>query len=129
MALTHAERREAGTSDSVWAGVLNIVYILFALLEILLAFRFFLKLLAANPNAPFAQFIYGLSQPLVAPFHAVFGAPVAGGSVLELTTLLAMAVYAVIAWAIGALIRAFALAAPSESEEEAERGRGKDDFV
>lgn len=130
MAVTHSGRRaetvRSQTSGSVWAAVINVIYILFALLEILLAFRFFLKLLAANPDASFAQAIYALSAPFVAPFQAVFGQPAANGAVLELTTLLAMAVYAVIAWVITALIRSIALAAPAEEEHEVERTSHRD---
>jgi len=67
---------------------------------VLLAFRFILKLLAANPLAGFSSFIYGISYPFAAPFLSVFRAMKVEGSVFEWTTLLAMLVYWLIAWGI-----------------------------
>jgi len=59
-----------------------------------------LKLLAANPNAGFTDFIYNVSFPFVAPFLNVFRVTKVEGSVFEWTTLLAMAVYWLIAYGI-----------------------------
>ena len=59
-----------------------------------------LKLLDANPDAGFSSLIYGLTWPFVALFQGVFPEPSARGSVLELSTLLAMIVYALLAWGI-----------------------------
>jgi hypothetical protein len=73
------------------------------ILEALLAFRFFLKLFAANPSAGFTTFIYGVTTIFVAPFMAVFRITQIEGSIFEWTTLLAMAVYWLIAWAIAKL--------------------------
>ncbi len=67
-------------------------------LLVLLAFRFVLALLGANPANAFANFVYSLSVPFVEPFFSLFGYQVAYGiSRLELGTLVAMAVY----WLIG----------------------------
>jgi hypothetical protein len=82
----------------------RLVYFVFGLLEVLLLFRLVLKLLAANPSAGFTTLVYQLSDPFVALFRGVFPTPAASGSVLELFTILAMIVYAVIAWAIVQLI-------------------------
>jgi len=59
-----------------------------------------LKLLGANPQAGFAQFIYGITAVFLAPFAALFPSPSASGSVLELSSLVAMLVYALLAWTI-----------------------------
>ncbi len=82
----------------------QLVYLVFGLLEVLLLFRLILKLLAANPGAGFTSFVYQISDPFVALFRGVFPTPAASGSVLELFTILAMIVYAVVAWAIVQLI-------------------------
>ncbi len=83
----------------------RIVWYLAGILLILLAFRFGLALMAANPANPFAHFIYAASYPFVAPFFGLFGYHlVYGVSQLEIYTLVAMAVYAVIAWAIDRLL-------------------------
>jgi hypothetical protein len=83
----------------------QVVWYVLSLLEVLLAFRFGLKLLAANPGAGFTDFIYGVTHIFVLPFQAVFrvSQPVEG-SVVEWTTLLAMLVYWFIAWGIGRLL-------------------------
>ena len=78
----------------------QIVWYVVGILEALLAFRFILKLLAANPTAGFTSFIYGVTYPFAAPFLSVFKLPRVEGSVLEWTTLLAMLVYFLIALAI-----------------------------
>jgi uncharacterized protein YggT (Ycf19 family) len=82
----------------------QLVYLVFGLLEVLLLFRLVLKLLAANPGAGFTSLIYQMSEPFVALFRGVFPTPGGSGSVLELFTILAMIVYAVVAWAIVQLI-------------------------
>jgi hypothetical protein len=78
----------------------QVVWYIVGLLEALLAFRFVLKLLGANPVAGFTSFIYSLSQPFAAPFLNVFRISRVEGSIFEWTTLLAMLVYWLIAWAI-----------------------------
>jgi hypothetical protein len=81
----------------------QVVWYLFALLEIILAFRFFLRLAGANPAAAFTNFIYSISLPFVQPFITVFRITVVEGRMFEWTTLLAMLVYLIIAWGITSL--------------------------
>lgn len=78
----------------------QIVWYIVGLLEALLAFRFVLKLLGANPLAGFTSFIYGITYPFAAPFLSVFRITDVNGSVFEWTTLLAMLVYWLVAMAI-----------------------------
>ena len=78
----------------------QIVWYIVGLLEAILAFRFVLKLLGANPLAGFSSFIYGITYPFAAPFLSVFKITKVEGSVFEWTTLLAMLVYWLIAMAI-----------------------------
>lgn len=78
----------------------QIVWYILSLLEVLLAFRFVLKLTGANPEAGFTSFIYGLTWPFTAPFLKVFPRTTVQGSIFEWTTLLAMLVYWMIALAI-----------------------------
>jgi hypothetical protein len=78
----------------------QIIWYIAGLLEVLLAFRFVLKLLGANPAAGFTSFIYGVTQMFAAPFLSVFKISSVQGSVFEWTTLLAMLVYWLIALAI-----------------------------
>ena len=87
------------TTKPLYRGT-QIVWYIFGLLEIILAFRFILKLFAANPNAGFSSFIYGLSYPFASPFLNVFRISRVDGNIFEWTTLLAMIVYLLVAWGI-----------------------------
>lgn len=87
------------TTKPLYRGT-QIVWYILGLLEALLAFRFVLKLLAANPSAGFSSFIYSISYPLAAPFLNVFRLTKIEGNIFEWTTLLAMLVYWLIAWGI-----------------------------
>ena len=87
------------TTKPLYRGT-QIVWYIIGLLEILLAFRFVLKLLAANPGAGFTAFIYNASYILAAPFLSVFRVSRVEGSIFEWTTLLAMLVYLLIGWGI-----------------------------
>jgi uncharacterized membrane protein len=82
----------------------RIIWSILAFLEILLAFRFVLRLIAANPDSGFAVLIYGITGVFVAPFNGLIATPTSGGSSLEVTTLIAMAVYALIFWGIAYVI-------------------------
>ncbi|MGE5583465.1 MAG: YggT family protein [Bacillota bacterium] len=82
----------------------QIIWYITSILQALLAFRFILKFLGANPEAGFSSFIYKISSPFAAPFLNVFGLTQVDSSVFEWTTLLAMLVYWLIAWAIVKLL-------------------------
>lgn len=84
----------------------RIIYYITGVLLTLLAFRFVLSLLGANRNNGFADFIYSLSYPFVAPFFGLFGYTMRYGvSRFEIETVVAMLVYAVVAFGIVQLIR------------------------
>ncbi len=84
----------------------QIVYLIFGIIEVLIAIRIVLKLLAANPSAGFSSFIYGITGPLVGPFLGVFNTPSgSNGSVFELSSVLAVIVYMLLAYVIVRAIR------------------------
>jgi hypothetical protein len=78
----------------------QIVWYILGIIEILLVFRFVLKLLGANATAGFTSFIYGVTYIFAAPFLKVFRITQVAGSIFEWTTILAMFVYWVLAFAI-----------------------------
>lgn len=88
------------TRTSRWAltKIDQTLWLLLGILEALLGIRFFLKLIAANPASGFAQFIYGLSDLFLLPFFGLTQTPSANGSVLEIPTIIAMIVYALLFW-------------------------------
>ncbi len=83
-------------AQSVYLGI-QAVWLLLGFIEVLLAFRFILKLLAANTTAAFTNAMYTLTDVLVAPFTSVFRTSYGAGSTFEWTTLLAAIVYFAIA--------------------------------
>ena len=68
----------------------QLVWLLFGILETLIALRILLKLIAANPASPIAVLIYGFTDLFLFPFAGLTATPAVGG----------MVVYALIAWAI-----------------------------
>lgn len=86
------------------ARVTQLIWLVVGIIEVLLGVRFVLKLIGANPDAGFAQLIYGLSAPFMVPFFNLTGNPAALGSVIEITALIAMLVYALLGWLIVKLV-------------------------
>ncbi len=88
--------------------VTNGVWFLVGTIAILLAIRFVLKLLGANPTSGFVDFIYSVTGLLTAPFDTIFGVTtaVAGDihSVFEPSILVAIAVYALVGWGVVKLL-------------------------
>jgi len=84
------------TTKPLYKGT-QIVWYILGTIEVLLLFRFVLKLLAANGNAGFTEFIYGVTHIFASPFISVFRASYVEGSIFEWTTLLAMLVYYIVA--------------------------------
>ena len=82
----------------------QLVWLLFGVLEGLIALRIGLKLFGANPASPVAALLYGFTDLFLWPFAGLLGTPQAGGLVLELSSVVAMLVYALIAWALERLI-------------------------
>jgi len=95
---------EARRSTANW--ITGLIYFLFGLIEIAIALRILLKLLAASPDAGFSRFIYGVTGPFVAPFAGIVGEPAASnGSVFELSSVLALIVYLLLSWIVAKLVQ------------------------
>lgn len=105
----------SSSTKPLYRGTQAVWYVL-GVIEALLALRFILKLLAANPSAGFTSFIYTLSYPFVAPFLAVFNTTRVSGSAFEWTTLLAIFIYWLVAMAI---LKLFVMSKPVSRPEAA----------
>jgi len=92
----------------------QIVWYIVGVIEVLLIFRVFLKILGANPASGFVNFIYGVSLPFTAPFSGMFGTTISGTSVVEWSTFVAMIVYIIVAYL---LIKLFQIVKPTTPEE------------
>lgn len=96
------------SSESATVTAERIVYYIVGAVSTLLAFRFVLSLLGANRGNGFADFIYSLSYPLVAPFFGLFGYTMQYGvSRFEVETLVAIAVYSVVGYGLARLVVIF----------------------
>ncbi len=85
----------------------QLIWLMLTLLEIVLALRVVFKLIGVNGANPFATLLYGFTGFFVAPFASLTGAPSAGGMVLEISTIIAMIVYFLIAWALERIVYVF----------------------
>ena len=77
----------------------QLIWLLFGILEALIALRIGLMLIGANPNSPIVALIYGFTYLFLFPFEGLIGSPAAGNMVLELSSMFAMLIYGLIAWA------------------------------
>ncbi len=86
-----------------------LVYFFAGTLEILLAFRLVFKLMGASLSSAFVGLIYGITGIFILPFEGIFHQGYAQGvettSILEPSTVVAIIVYAVLAWGIIKLLR------------------------
>jgi hypothetical protein len=95
----------------------QIVWYILGFIEVLLGFRIFLKMLAANPYSGFTNLIYSVTDPLALPFYGVFGVTVSEGSVLEWSTIVAGIVYLLISYGIVQLMQLVKPTNQSEVEQ------------
>jgi len=92
----------------------QVIWYILGVVEVLLAFRVLLKLLGANEFSGFTRFIYAASQPFSSPFEGIFGFSGVEGMIFEWSTLIAMAVYAIVAYGIVALFQMVKPTNPTE---------------
>lgn len=96
----------------------QIVWYILGFIEILLLFRFALKILGANPNAGFTNLIYTITTPLIIPFRGILGTYTIGNSVIEWSILVAAIVYLCIAWGLAYLLNIVYPITPKDIETE-----------
>jgi hypothetical protein len=82
-----------------------VVGLIVGVVDVLIAGRFLLKLLGASSQSGFVGFIYGVTAPLVGPFHGIFSNSGAANNVFEPAALVAILVFALVGWGIVVLIR------------------------
>jgi uncharacterized protein YggT (Ycf19 family) len=90
--------------SSVWTAS-RVIALVFTVLEVLLLIRFALKLFGANADQSLVSAMYGVTEPLVAPFRGIFAQP-AGTPVVEIATLLSIIFLLLVAALSVAVVRA-----------------------
>jgi hypothetical protein len=90
------------------------VYFVLGVLEVIMGLRLILRLLGANQGSDFVMVLYSLSHIFVFPFNGIFNDQALGNSsVFEVSTVIAMLVYALVAWGLVELGKV--LLAPSQT--------------
>jgi len=103
---TNIRRQSVTTATKVDAGVVarRIVYYLAGVIIALLVLRIVLLLLAANQGSGFVDFVYALSGFFAVPFYGMFNyQPSYGQSVFEISSVVAIIVYGLVAVGIAKL--------------------------
>lgn len=103
---THVERQTVNDTSKAPSSVVaqRIVWYVVGLIITLLALRLILQLLGANQDNGFVDFIYAISGVFAAPFFGMFSyTPSYGVSYFEVSTLVAILIYALIGWGISKL--------------------------
>ncbi|MEM9976207.1 MAG: YggT family protein [Cyanobacteria bacterium P01_D01_bin.2] len=99
------KRRTVSRRNLTLRKIVSFIYYLAGALEILLLLRFILRLAGANPENLVARFIYGLSELFVVPFITLFQTPELDPShTFDISALIAIAVYALLAWLVARLV-------------------------
>ena len=98
------------------AKLVRLIWVATGILEFAILLRMLLMLIAANSNNAFTQLVYGFTDLFLWPFAGLIGSPSAGnGMVLEVSSFIALLVYAVLAWGLVQLIQIFATSSKSRS--------------
>lgn len=82
----------------------NFIWLLTGILQGLFGLRLILKFIGANPESPFAGFIYTFTEPFLFLFQGLTDNPAFENFVLEIHVIFAMAFYALVAWVIIRLV-------------------------
>lgn len=87
-------------SREVVARLRQLVRLALLMVEAIIAVRILFKVAGANADAGFSSFVYKVSGPFVNPFHPVFADGTVNGHPFEVGSVLAMAVYAALAYLV-----------------------------
>ena len=103
---TNLQRETVSTRTSTPGAVIfrRVIWYIVGVIIALLALRLVLLLLGANSTAGFVSFVYSLSGIFAVPFFGIFNyQPSYGQSTFEISTVVAIIVYALLGWGIAKL--------------------------
>lgn len=83
----------------------QLVGLAFIVIEGIVALRVVFKAMGANAQAGFSSLVYNVSSPFVGPFHPVFKDGNINGHPFELGSVLAMLVFALLAYLVLRVVR------------------------
>jgi uncharacterized protein YggT (Ycf19 family) len=103
------EENRLGTArrSNTYIWLVNSIYWLSGMLEILLGLRFALRFFGANPQNEFARLINNLSAPFIAPFSTLFISPTSdgGANIFDVNIIIAIIAYAILSYLAVSLVR------------------------
>jgi hypothetical protein len=99
-----SQRDEAQQQRLFTLKAMQLIWLGLGILEVLIGLRIIFKLIAANSGNPLASLLYGFTNLFLFPFAGLLPTPTSGGMVLEISSLIAMVVYALLAWAAATLV-------------------------
>lgn len=87
--------------------IINSIYWIGGIIEIVLLLRFILRLLGANTQNEFARFINNITAPLIAPFSTLFISPTSSGgaNIFDVNIIIAIIAYALLSYLLVSLVR------------------------
>lgn len=109
--LGYEKRREvvnttAPTSQVLLARLVQLLWLLTAVVIVLIFARFMMLLIGVAAGAPFAQFVYGITDVLVAPFNGLVAAPtITGAGFIDVASIVAFFVYPLLTYLLTELLR------------------------
>jgi YggT family protein len=116
--VTGEHPQKAYTKKKAIFRIYQVIWYILGIIETLLVLRFILKALGANAGSGFANLIYVLSAPLTAPFKGIFQTAVVQQNIFEWSTLVAGAVYALVAFGLVQLFQLIKPTTPQEVEQK-----------
>jgi hypothetical protein len=102
--VTSSQREPEGEQRIFTFKATQLIWLLFGILEAMIALRIGLKLIGANPESPIVALIYGFTYLFLFPFEGLIGSPSTGNMLLEISSMFAMLIYGLIAWAIERIV-------------------------
>jgi hypothetical protein len=99
-----ADSAEVFSSFNPARRAVELIYLVFGIINGLLVIRIVLKLLGANPLAGFTSFVYGITDVFLGPFRNLLATVSSNQSQLELSVAIAILVYALIGWVIARIV-------------------------
>jgi uncharacterized protein YggT (Ycf19 family) len=83
----------------------QVIWFVTSVITTLISIRFVLKLLGASMQSGFVTLMYGLTDGLVAPFRAIFPAASGQSSTVDIASLVAIVIYALVGWGLVSLVK------------------------
>ena len=89
--------------------LLYVTYLVISFVEFMIGLRIILKLFGASTAAPFVQWVYATTAPLLQPFIGIFPSPILDGRfIIEFSALFALVVYVFVAYFVEYVLSAVA---------------------